>query len=322
MRDVYYSLDALLRLGHVEELRRQLALTLMRVGGDGGVPDFIVPEVALGRSIVGLMLDSPYRPWVADTPLHLLISLAKLLKPALRTRRALLVRARVEALRAGPRGMIRGSDYRDSLSFTEALLSNQVDLYLALKAVGEGPEADRLWSYVDEALWDDELGHYRESPRSRRFDLLAHAKLAIHGLVDGYRGELVAEAMLRSLTPYGLVNVRPPYRPEEVRLNWATCVKAHRPKARLKLLISRGVEENARAGYQNGTVWPFAHNMAVEALLRLGYEREALRCLLTLRGFHEYYDPRSGRGGGSAEQLWSAATWLSAYWSLEGEGLL
>jgi glycogen debranching enzyme len=328
LRDLYYSLRGLASLGYLREAAIQLQLTLKAVGEGGEVPDYVVPQPKASlsaKSVVGLLMDSPYRPWAADTPLLLLIALRGGLKLKLSSqlsRRLKLVEGRVERLRDPATGLIKGCDYRDSLLFDLPLLSNQVDLYLTLKLSGRLSEAERVRQAIEELYFSEELGYYGDVPKGRRFDVLAHVKLAGSNALDSRRSELVAKSIVKASTPHGLLNLYPPYTAAEVWRSWAACRRAFKAPWGLKLLSSRGVEANARGGYQNATVWPFVHNLAVEALLNLGFEREALRNFIKLKGFNEYYDPRTGKAMGSRDQLWSAATWISTYESLMEAGLL
>jgi len=328
LRDLYYSLRGLASLGYLREAATQLQLTLRAVGERGEVPDYVVPQPKASlsaRSIVGLLMDSPYRPWAADTPLLLLIALRgglKLRLPGQLSRKLKLVEDGVERLRDPSTGLIKGCDYRDSLLFDLPLLSNQVDLYLTLKLSGRLSEAERVRQAIEELYFSEELGYYRDVPRGHRFDVLAHVKLVSSNALDGRRAELVAKSMIKASTPYGLLNFYPPYTAAEVWRSWAACQRAFKASWGLRFLSSRGVEANARGSYQNATVWPFVHNLAVEALLDLGFEREALRNFIKLRGFNEYYDPRTGEARGSRDQLWSAATWISTYERLVEAGLL
>jgi len=328
LRDLYYSLPSLIALGRIEEVLSQVQLTLGMVKDDGGVPDYVALQFtdSLGaRHLVGFLLDHPYRPWVADTPLLLLIALRGALRPrlpSLSLSRLRLVEERVDRLRNPYTGLIKGSDYKDSLLFDRYLLSNQVDLYVALKLSGRVSEAERVRQAIEELYWDEKLGYYRDTPQGSRFDVLAHVKLIDCGVVNGRRAELVAKSIVKASTPHGIVNLYPPYAAVEVKGSWAACQETFKVNWRLRILFSYGVWRNARGGYQNGTIWPFVHNLAVKALLHLGYEREALENFVKLRGFHEYYDPYTGKGMGSGEQLWSAATWVDAYESLVDAGLL
>jgi GH15 family glucan-1,4-alpha-glucosidase len=320
LRDLYYSLPGLKILGYLNEVKNQLLLTLKKVRKNG-VPDYIVPftqrwaALFRPRAWVGLFLDSPYRPWAADSPLLLLILVKQmeLEVPNWLASKLGLVEERIEALRDPETGLMRGCDYRDSLLFHLPLLTNQVDLYVALKLMGKVEEAEEMREAIEKFYFSRKLGYYTDVPGGQRFDVMAHIKLIQSGILGGRAAERAVRHMLAASTPYGLRNFYPPYSPEELRESWETCLREFRVPWRLRVVFRGGVERNARGEYQNATVWPFVHNLAVEVLADLGFEREAKGLFQKLPGFNECYDPRTGRPLGSPDQLWSPATWISAY---------
>ena len=64
---------------------------------------------------------------------------------------------------------------------------------------------------------------------------------------------------------------------------------------------------------QFGTVWPFIAGFGILALIKMGQIEEAKKQFMKWPGFHEWYDPESGKGLGDKEQLWSAAMYLRVY---------
>ncbi|RLF10842.1 MAG: hypothetical protein DRJ98_05150 [Thermoprotei archaeon] len=331
LRDLYYSVPGLLRLGYKRTVIRQYVLTMENVKDDGEVPDFIFAYSLLKhlkvnlKTLHGRFLDFPYRPWVCDTPLLFIIGLKNFIGEAssrpLREKIG-LVRRYIETKRDSYTGLILGADYRDSLLFNSYLLSNQADLYMALKLLGEGKEAERVKESIEEVYWDKKLGHYRDTSNGERFDTLAHVKLIKYGLIDGKRTELIVEKFNKVSTRYGFVNVYPPYTRKELEADWRECGRRYDIGFVTRGLFSYGVRRNMRGDYQNGTIWPFVHNMVVEVLLDLGYEKEAMEHFKKIKGFYEYYDPVTGRGMGSGGQLWSAATWIHLYERFMEEGFL
>jgi GH15 family glucan-1,4-alpha-glucosidase len=323
LRDLYYSLPGLKILGYLEEVKNQILLTLKKVRKNG-VPDYVIPfmqrwaALVRPRAWVGLFIDSPYRPWAADTPLLLLILVRQmgLEVPNQLAGRLALVEERIEAMRDPETGLIKGCDYRDSLLFHLPLLSNQVDLYVALKLRGKLGEAEEVREKIEKFYFNRKLGYYTDVPGGRRFDVMAHIKLIQSGILSGRDAERVAKHVLEASTSYGLRNFYPPYSPAELRESWETCLREFKVSWRLRVVFKGGVERNARGEYQNSTVWPFVHNLAVETLAELGLEREAKKLLMKVPGLHECYDPQTGRPLGSPNQLWSAATWISAYQKL------
>ena len=64
---------------------------------------------------------------------------------------------------------------------------------------------------------------------------------------------------------------------------------------------------------QSFVIWPFIHGFAILALLKMGERALADQPFdeyTALSGFWEYYDPKTGKGYGAEEQLWSAALYL------------
>lgn len=323
LRDLYYSLPGLKILGYLEEVKNQILLTLKKVRKNG-VPDYVIPfmqrwaALFRPRAWVGLFIDSPYRPWAADTPLLLLILIRQmgLEVPNQLAGRLALVEERIEAMRDLETGLIKGCDYRDSLLFHFPLLSNQVDLYVALKLRGKLGEAEEVREKIEKFYFNRRLSYYTDVPGGQRFDVMAHIKLIQSGILSGRDAERVAKHILGASTSYGLRNFYPPYSPAELRESWETCLREFKVSWRLRVVFKGGVERNARGEYQNSTVWPLVHNLAVETLAGLGLEREAKKLFMKVPGFHECYDPQTGRPLGSPDQLWSAATWISAYQKL------
>jgi hypothetical protein len=320
LRDLYYSLSGLRILGYLNEVKNQLLLTLRKVRKNG-VPDYVIPftqrwsALFHPRAWVGLFIDSPYRPWAADTPLLLLILVRQvgLEIPNQLSPKLVLVEERIRALRDAKTGLIKGCDYRDSLLFHLPLLTNQIDFYVALKLMGKIGEAEEVREAIEKFYFSKKLGYYTDIPAGRRFDIMAHIKLIQSGLLRGKSAERMVEHFLAASTPYGLRNFYPPCTPEELHESWTKCLKEFKVSWRLRVVFKGGVERNARGEYQNSTVWPFVHNLAVETLAELGLEKEAKKLFLKVPGFHECYDPQTGRPLGSPDQLWSAATWISAY---------
>jgi GH15 family glucan-1,4-alpha-glucosidase len=323
LRDLYYSLPGLKILGYLKEAKNQLLLTLKKVRKNG-VPDYVVPftqrwaALFRPRAWVGLFLDSPYRPWVADTPLLLLILVRQvgLEIPNQLSHKLVWVEQRIRALRDPKTGLIEGCDYRDSLLFHLPLLTNQVDLYVVLRLMGKTGEAEEVREAIEKFYFSKKLGYYTDIPNGRRFDVVGHVKLIQSGLLEGKSAERMIKHLLAASAPYGLRNFYPPYTPVELRESWAKCLEKFKVSWRLRVVFKGGVERNARGEYQNSTVWPFVHNLAVETLAELGFEKEAKKLFMRVPGFHECYDPQTGRPLGSPDQLWSAATWISAYQKL------
>lgn len=64
---------------------------------------------------------------------------------------------------------------------------------------------------------------------------------------------------------------------------------------------------------QYGVIWPFIHGFMILAALKAGdvaLAKTQYEKWNKVKGFFEWYDPVSGQGYGSNEQLWSAALYL------------
>ena len=88
--------------------------------------------------------------------------------------------------------------------------------------------------------------------------------------------------------------------------------------------------QNLPYHYHNGGIWPFVGGLWVRFLLRIGERRHAKEALLSLAElcrsgidrnweFNEWAHGRTGRPMGKAYQAWSAASYVAAYLSLQGD---
>lgn len=192
--------------------------------------------------------------------------------------------------------LVLGADWRDTnvwLNHT-SLLSNNCLLFHALQLAGRLEEADVLKNRINKTFW---RGHsYRDSliRRDEAEDTFGQALGVIHGVIPAERYPAVLESFDLLHTPNGYLSndCRPnPVTPEERKL------------LRLKRMK------------QSFVIWPFIHGYAILALLKIGEKKLAEQAFdeyTQLLGFWEYYDPKTGRGYGASEQLWSAALYLRA----------
>jgi hypothetical protein len=168
--------------------------------------------------------------------------------------------------------------------------------------LGEDPSpfedrAAALRRAINERLWLPRHGRYAyyESGDGRvsdRWEGLGTALAVLWGVADDEQ----TSAVFRSVgpTPHGLPCLWPRY---PLWRRWLVRDEYH---------------------YHNGTVWPFVQAYWGWAAASRGYAAvlgTELASLADLAGraptYHEFYDPDTGRPGGSARQLWSAAGFLA-----------
>ncbi|MPZ82398.1 MAG: hypothetical protein GEV28_19160 [Actinophytocola sp.] len=172
----------------------------------------------------------------------------------------------------------------------------------AAALLGEDPEpfevrAAALKRAINERLWRPERGHYAyyedaDGRPANRWEGLGTALAVLWGVAD----DEAAAAVFRTVTAtrHGLPCLWPRYRfwkPWLVRDEYY---------------------------YHNGMVWPFVQGYwgwAAAARGAVEVFATELAGLADLAGraatYHEFYRPDSGRPGGSARQLWSAAGYLA-----------
>lgn len=156
--------------------------------------------------------------------------------------------------------------------------------------------AAALKQAINDRLWQPGRGHYAyyedtDGP-SDRWEGLGNALAVLWGVADDEQ----AAAVFRTVTAarHGLPCLGPRYP-----------------------LWTRWLVKDEYF-YHNGMVWPFVQGYwgwAAATRGAVGVFATELACLADLAGraptFHEFYHPDSGRPGGSARQLWSAAGYLA-----------
>jgi glycogen debranching enzyme len=165
----------------------------------------------------------------------------------------------------------------------------------AAQLLGEDPEpfaakATTLKQAINDRLWQRD--HYAYYEGSDRWEGLGNALAVLWGIADDGQ----ADAIFRTARPtrHGLPCLWPRY-----------------PLWRSWLLRDEYF-------YHNGMVWPFVQGYWAWAAATRGATEvfaAELASLADLAGraptFHEFYRPDTGRPGGSARQLWSAAGYLA-----------
>ncbi len=190
-----------------------------------------------------------------------------------------------------------GADWRDTMEKELAdkpLLTNNVLLTRAYHLMGKADQADDLKrqimiQFVHDGVFVDYL------PDGIRPDPLGLALGVLYDVIPEEAYEVVAQQFSSVDTDCGVT---------------IKCI--HNP-------YSEG-EQKVFAETDGEVVWPFVVGFTVMALEKMGYHayaREMFQKMKQLDGLYEWYDPRSGKGYGAPEQLWSATLYLRALWALE-----
>lgn len=322
MRDLVYSMETLLDLGHQELVETHLSQFLDRMDPAGRIRANIqTPEGRLHNALrpslwftalrqrgpymllnLGQYSD-PFQKWTMDSAPLALIALRRLQRaksklPRERGPEMARLRAWVASRLDPGTGLLRGAGWTDAMDvyngrFSLCGLAVQHRMHVAW---GEQKAVERTRAALEETFWDSRLGFYRDHDKGHAFDTTAHALLLQDGAVPDERVPKVLKALEWAATKFGYLNLAPPY-PLHACSQW--------PRV-----------------YQNSTVWPFVQGQAILALAKVGEVRTARREMEKwrgLKGFNEWYDPGSGRPEGSPDQLWSAASFLQASKAINGE---
>lgn len=252
-----------------------------------------------------------FSPWTRDSEILFALGVGKLLtQPAAGTLdpdvRQRLICAAGGALAYVEKNLMRdglaiGSDWRDTRKDLDgvALLTNNCWLTEAYRRLGHDHKADVLRQRIQAEFW---IGtHFRDyvsrdgklaRTEPDEFDTLGNALAILFGLATPEQAASILNRAEALASPYGY------------RLNTVT-------------LPPRTKEEAAsmKSCNQFGVVWPFIHGYMILAADHAGRRdlvRREIDKWLRLPGFYEWYDPQTGEGHGSSDQMWSAAMFLKA----------
>lgn len=330
-RDLAVSVPALIREGHEGAVRRHLQELMRRQKPNGKIPVFFLDNVSrflfrkvrhgllqkrTSFSLVGFFGGdgiASISPWTKDSELMFVIAMYEY---ALATGDVAFVEAYRANITAAFRyiennllryGLIHGVDWRDSRPDLEgkALLGLNCFLYWAYMFSGQTEKAFILSNRIHGWFWIGHGGYYRDHIDTKEFDVLGNA-LALYsdiGLTEPFyyweRVDRVLTKLSSLESPYGYIERNVPLPP-----------------------IAPGEHEVMRRVGSDGLVFPFLTGYVIRAAYSLGLNHIARRefeKLLSLPGNHEWYDPRTGRGGGSPDQLWTATSLLDAAYLLEND---
>lgn len=189
-------------------------------------------------------------------------------------------------------GLVFGGDWRDTRpDLTDKfLLTNNCLLYQTYTLLGEAKKADALKAAINERFWTG--SYYRDYIGVDDFDTLGNALTIIFGVAPQDRWAPVIESAEALDTPFGY------------KLNKVTLPPKSKEETAVMLRTN-----------QFGVIWPFIHGFMILAALkgaRTDIAKRQFQKWSKLDGFYEFYDPTTGKGHGSADQVWSAALYLRA----------
>ena len=189
-------------------------------------------------------------------------------------------------------GLIFGGDWRDTRpDLTDKfLLTNNCLLYQTYNLLGETKKAAELKTAINERFWNG--SYYRDYIGVDDFDTLGNALAVLFDVAPPDRWASIIESAEALDTPYGY------------KLNKVTLP----PKSKAETAVMLRTN-------QFGVIWPFIHGFMILAALKGGRADIAERQFqkwTELGGFYEFYDPTTGNGHGSTDQVWSAALYLRA----------
>lgn len=188
-------------------------------------------------------------------------------------------------------GLVIGCDWRDTMEKKlgdKPLLTNNCLLVHAYRLMGEKDKAEALRARINDQFWVD--GSYIDYPGNNRFDPLGGSFTILYDVAPLERhASLVAS--FRSVDSDHGVTIKCRHNPFS-------------PEEREVIERTDGV-----------VVWPFIVGFSILALLKINARLLAeaqFQKLVQLMWFQEWYDPATGNGYGSTEQLWSATLFYRA----------
>ena len=190
-------------------------------------------------------------------------------------------------------GLVIGCDWRDTMEAelgNKQLLTNNCLLYRVYTLMEQVDysvnHAPQLKAAILSHLCPG--GTFIDYVGSNDFDPLGASFAVLFGIAGSEHTPNLLKSFASVDTPYG-VTIRCKHNPLD-------------EKERVMIEDTQGI-----------VVWPFVIGFTVLALRKLGVVDVAdaqYRKLISLSGFREYYDPRTGEGYGAAAQTWSSVLYL------------
>ncbi|MDO8515791.1 MAG: hypothetical protein Q7S28_00920, partial [bacterium] len=187
-------------------------------------------------------------------------------------------------------GLVFGGDWRDTRPDLndKFLLTNNCLLYQAYTLSGEIKKADVLKVLINDRFWTG--SYYRDYIGVDDFDTLGNALTILFDVASQDRWAAIIQSAEVLDTPYGY------------KLDGVTLPPKSKEETEVMLRTN-----------QFGVIWPFIHGFMILAALKANRRDIAERQFqkwTALDGFFEFYDPTTGKGHGSVDQVWSAALYL------------
>lgn len=194
-------------------------------------------------------------------------------------------------------GLVLGGDWRDTrLDLNDKfLLTNNCFLFMVYKLLGQTAKAEQIKISINKKFWTGK--YYRDYIGVDDFDTLGNALTILFEIASEEYYPHILNSVQKLDTPYGY------------KLNGVTLPPKSKEETEVMLKTN-----------QFGVIWPFIHGFMILASLKAGaieIARAQFKKWENLDGFFEFYDPLTGKGHGSAEQIWSAALYLRVNKELE-----
>lgn len=191
--------------------------------------------------------------------------------------------------------IIRGCDWREAeytARHNQHLLFNSVLLFHAHKAM-HSQKAHHAKQRIHERFWNG--SHYQMATNEPTFDPLATSLGVIYEAIGREHYASVTQSLREQDSQSGIITS---YKPNPI-----------------------SKEERVVIDRSDGTLlFPFAMGFAILALLKMReytFAEEQFRKLNQLRGFHAWYDPQTGKGYGTKDELMHAALYLRVLHAFE-----
>lgn len=319
VRDLFYSEEALLKLGYGETVKKHLEAFYRRQRKNGNLPTVIT-------SLWRRALNQTFHFWTCDTEILFITGVLDYAdysgdRGFIESHREQIERcvSYVEG-RVNKLGLIPGTDWRDAVIGLDGrfLLSNQVQLVNMYDKLGRKEKSDALKEAIRETFLLPDEGYFADSVswqggnllRDAHFDCLGSAVGILNGTVSGDGASAVCEQFRRADSGYGYRNVSPPY---QIKRS-----EAFSSLGAMNAFVRNGAVLRNRSGsYQNSAVWPFVEARVISALRKSGQTLDAEKAsvrMLRRRGLNEWYGPATGTPEGSNGQLWTAAAMIAQTW--------
>jgi len=309
-------------MGRVDVAKRHLEELASRQLPDGRIPILFlddVPRFLFGKAKnsmrdfrLSFMLKQYFRPhgiarltpWTKDSEILYILSVLELMN---RTRDYSIVETHndyvgqalvyIETSLVKENGLVHGGDWRDTrLDLDDKfLLTNNCFLYRMYEFLNLPHKASAVQEAIKRNLWTG--SYFRDYVGVENFDTLGNALAILYGLATEDNAAFIFKKAESLDTLYGYM------------LNDVTLP----PKSAAEELIMNRTK-------QVRVIWPFIHGFMILAAVKSGFRdlaREQFAKYNAMPGFFEWYDPDTGLGYGSSDQLWSACLYLRCVHAIE-----